>query len=66
MQKNKNFENQLLKLEEIIKKLETNELSLSQSLEEYKKGIEAIKNCNIILEEAEEKVKKLSEELNNE
>ncbi|MGX7086696.1 exodeoxyribonuclease VII small subunit [Gemelliphila palaticanis] len=60
------FEDKLLELENIIKNLESNELSLDDSLEQYKNGIDIIKSCNLIIKNAEEEVSKLSEELNNE
>ncbi|MBF0715741.1 exodeoxyribonuclease VII small subunit [Gemelliphila palaticanis] len=65
MMKN-SFEDKLLELENIIKNLESNELSLDDSLEQYKNGIDIIKSCNLIIKNAEEEVSKLSEELNNE
>lgn len=58
-----NFEQQLLELENIIKKLESNQLTLDESLAEYKNGIGLIKNCNSIIEKAEEEVAKLSKDL---
>lgn len=60
------FEDKLLELENIIKNLESNQLSLDDSLEQYKNGIDIIKSCNLIIKNAEEEVLRLSEELNNE
>lgn len=60
------FEDKLLELENIIKNLESNQLSLDDSLEQYKNGIDIIKSCNLIIKNAEEEVSRLSEELNNE
>lgn len=65
MAKNKNFEEQLLELENIIKKLESNKLSLDDSLSEYKNGISLIKSCNDIIKKAEHEVNKLTEDLND-
>ncbi|MBF0713304.1 exodeoxyribonuclease VII small subunit [Gemella sp. GH3] len=61
-----NFEYQMQKLEEIINKLENNELSLNDALEQYKNGVQIIKNCNSIIDEAEKKVAEFSKELENE
>lgn len=58
------FEKQLSELEKIISSLEKGELSLNDSLEEYKKGITIIKSCNEIINLAENEVKELSKELN--
>ena len=65
MPKNKNFEEQLIELETIIKNLEGGQLSLDKSLEEYKNGITIIKNCSDIIKKVEEEVEKLTEDLNN-
>lgn len=61
-----NFENQMQQLEEIINKLENNELNLNDALEQYKNGVEIIKNCNSIIEDAEKKVAEYSKEFDNE
>lgn len=58
------FEKQLSELEKIISSLEKGNLSLNDSLEEYKKGITIIKSCNEIINLAENEVKELSKELN--
>ena len=58
-----NFENNLAKLEEIVANLEKGDLSLENSLEQYKEGISLIKKCNSIIENAEKEVAKISEEL---
>lgn len=60
----KSFEQQLEQLNTIISKLESNELSLDESLAEYKNGIEIIRNCNLFIKKAEEEVEKLTKELN--
>lgn len=63
MTKKNTFENNLFELEAIIKKLESNELTLDESLEEYKNGIALIKKCNLIIDKAEQQVENLSKEL---
>ncbi|MBU0278271.1 MULTISPECIES: exodeoxyribonuclease VII small subunit [unclassified Gemella] len=62
----KNFEEQLLDLENIVRKLESNELTLDDALEQYKAGIDIIKSCNNIIKKAEKKVLSLKKELDNE
>ena len=57
-----NFEKKLAQLEKIVADLESGNLSLESSLDEYKKGIELIKSCNKIIEQAEEEVNRLTKE----
>ena len=44
-----NFETNLINWEKIVLELEEGNLSLEDSLNRYKEGIELIKNCNIII-----------------
>ena len=57
--KKENFESNLAQLEKIVGNLESGNLSLEDSLEQYKAGIEIIKNCNQIIENAEKEVEKI-------
>ena len=57
-----NFETNLINLEKIVLELEEGNLSLEDSLNRYKEGIELIKNCNIIIENAEKEVTKLAKD----
>lgn len=41
----KDFEKSLLKLEEIVKKMEQNEMPLEQALSSFKEGIELVQKC---------------------
>jgi len=52
----KNFEAALAKLEDIVKKLETGDLPLEQSLKLFEEGVKLSRLCNKRLEEAERKV----------
>lgn len=61
MKKNIDFEQAMLSLEDIVKKLESGELSLDQSIEAFEEGINLVKVCNAKLDEAEQKVKILIE-----
>lgn len=47
------FENSVKKLEEIVSKLENNEISLEESIEMYKEGITLLGDCKKQLENAE-------------
>ena len=47
------FENSVKKLEEIVLKLENNEISLEESIEIYKAGITLLGDCRKQLENAE-------------
>lgn len=48
-----NFEQSVKRLDEIIGKLEDNEISLEESIELYKEGTELLINCRKQLEQAE-------------
>ena len=48
-----NFEQSVKRLDEIIGKLEDNEISLEESIEMYKEGTELLLNCRKQLEQAE-------------
>jgi exodeoxyribonuclease VII small subunit len=56
MTKNKNFEQTLARIEEIVKKMESGNISLDESIEIYQEGIALSKQCSTMLEEAEGKV----------
>jgi len=60
--KNSTFENDLKRLEEIVKLLENSETPLDKSLLLFEEGIELVKNCNAILDDASQKVKVLSKD----
>ena len=50
------FEDYLKELEQIVKELESGELSLEESIEKYKRGLELSEICKKKLEEAKELV----------
>ncbi|MBQ9460610.1 MAG: exodeoxyribonuclease VII small subunit [Clostridia bacterium] len=56
------YEPSIAKLEEIVKQLEAGELSLSDSMDLFEQGMKASKECYEILKNAEQKLKILSEE----
>lgn len=50
------FEQALAKLEEVVRELESNQLSLDRALELFAAGINLSKFCNNCLEQAEQKI----------
>ena len=57
-----NFETSLMNLEKIVAELESGQLSLEDSLERYKNGIDLIKHCNKRIDKAEKEVVKLTKD----
>ena len=57
-----NFENSLAQLEEIVAKLESNDLPLDEALALFKEGVELNKFCGEKLQKAQEEVKKVVEQ----
>jgi exodeoxyribonuclease VII small subunit len=53
------FEKKLTRLEEIVQKMESGELSLDDSLKLFEEGVKLSRDCNKELAEAEQKVQKL-------
>ena len=56
------FEDRLARLEKIVERLETGEAGLDESLRLYAEGAELLKACRKVLEAAEQKIAKLTEE----
>ena len=63
--KNPNFEESLKRLQEISEMLESEEVSLDESIKIYEEGIKLSKQCYTILEKAELKVQQLNDDLQN-
>ncbi len=57
----KDFEKSLQHLEKIVSNMETGELGLEESLEQFEKGIKLAKNCQDTLANAEIRVEQLIE-----
>lgn len=53
------FEQALADLEELVQRLESGDLPLDQSLEEFKKGVELTRQCQRVLDSAEQTVERL-------
>lgn len=62
----KDFEKTLEKLETIVQGLESDELSLDQSIKKFEEGIELYKSCKVFLEDAEKKIQVLTDSLKEE
>lgn len=56
------FEQAIEELTGIVEKIELGEIPLQQSIEQYEKGMALIKHCRGILQKAEEKIEKISQE----
>ena len=61
--KKKNFEESLNRLQEISELLESEEISLEESIKLYEEGIKLSKECFTVLEKAELKVEQLNNDL---
>lgn len=66
MTKKKSFEDSLKELENIVSKLESGELALEQSLEQFEIGTKLYKECKGQLSIAEKKIAVLTESLKEE
>lgn len=62
MKKIGDFESNLENIDKIIEKLESGELSLEDSIKEYEKAMKLIKSSSDILDRAEGKIIKVSED----
>jgi exodeoxyribonuclease VII small subunit len=56
------FEQAIKQLTEIVGKIEQGKIPLQDSIEQYEKGMALIKHCRGILEKAEKRIEKISEE----
>jgi exodeoxyribonuclease VII small subunit len=65
MEKEQSFEEALNKLQEIVSRLETGQLSLDESLKKFEEGIRLSRFCNKKLTETQQKVQKLVEKDDN-
>lgn len=59
----KDFEASLKKLEQIVRELESGDVGLNESLTRFEEGISLYKQCRETLENAEKKIKILSDSL---
>lgn len=56
------FEESLKALENIVKSMDSGELSLEESLQAFEKGINLVRQCQATLQSAEQKVQLLVEQ----
>ena len=56
------FEQAIKELTGIVGKIEQGEITLGDSLQQYEKGMALIKQCRKILQEAEKRIEKITEE----
>lgn len=59
-QKNKTFEENMQRLEQIVRSLERGDATLADSLKLFREGTELVESCGKLLDEAELQVKKIS------
>lgn len=53
------FEKSLAELEKLVEQLESGELSLDESLEQFKRGVQLTRECQQVLDQAQLTVEKL-------
>ena len=53
------FEKSLQELESLVERLESGELSLDDSLKQFRRGVELTRHCQGVLEKAQQTVEKL-------
>jgi exodeoxyribonuclease VII small subunit len=53
------FEKSLAELESLVEQLESGDLSLDQSLKQFKRGVELTRHCQGVLDEAQQTVRQL-------
>ncbi len=58
--KNKTFEENMQRLEQIVRAMERGDVPLEESLKLFQEGTDLVRNCGKLLDEAELKVKKIS------
>ncbi|MBI4583601.1 MAG: exodeoxyribonuclease VII small subunit [Planctomycetes bacterium] len=60
------FEEELKKLQEVVARLESSDLTLEEALEQFKSGCEAYQRCSQILRDARSRIEILAKELRSE
>lgn len=56
MSKKKSLESSLKEISKIINDMESNEFTLEQSLASFERGVHLIKDCQTMLQQAEQKI----------
>jgi len=57
-----NFEEAITGLTDIVSRVEQGQIPLQDSLEQYERGMALIKHCRTILQKAEKRIEKITEE----
>ena len=58
-QQNKTFEQNMARLEQIVRAMERGDVPLEESLKLFQEGTELVRSCNELLENAQLQVKKI-------
>ena len=58
-QQNQTFEQNMLRLEQIVRAMERGDVALEESLKLFQEGTELIRNCGKLLDDAQLQVKKI-------
>ena len=58
-QKNQSFEQNMTRLEQIVRAMERGDVALEESLKLFQEGTELVRSCNKLLDEAQLQVKKI-------
>ena len=58
-EQNKSFEQNMQRLEQIVRAMERGDVPLEESLKLFQEGTELVRNCNQLLENAQLQVKKI-------
>ena len=58
-QKNPTFEENMLRLEQIVRAMERGDVPLEESLKLFQEGTQLVKSCSKLLDEAEQQVTKI-------
>lgn len=61
---NKTFEENMLRLEQIVRAMERGDVALEESLKLFQEGTELVRSCGKLLDEAQMQVKKIMADTN--
>lgn len=58
-EKNKSFEQNMVRLEQIVRAMERGDVALEESLKLFQEGTELVRSCSKLLDEAQLQIKKI-------
>lgn len=61
---NKTFEENMQRLEQIVRAMERGDVALEESLKLFQEGTELVRNCGKLLDDAEMQIKKIVSDAN--